>query len=456
MLQDEVDTPAAPPARGMRGIMQRALQQARAEAAVQAQGTLQLAHGSGTSQAHGVSRPEAAQPPAAGKDKKALGALLKKAAQKMQQEDEGNSATAAPTSMHNVVQQPVAQQTTAAQLNAGTPAESAEGLLESRNVSLSEPSDSASESSSTELLPPTRPARVASLGQKLGSMLRSTLSLSRQSSYVPFSGLGRDALEGLDAAAGDGPGLQRSALPRAVSYLPEWVNRPFNREPKLASPSPSSARSSADFRESNTGLSRAGSTLPEWVDVSVLQQAGQSADPQETKQLHAVQQTEHPQAPAASLQLFTKALKPVSRPVASPDPPAPLITAPSWPPTEAQASAATSGDSRGKRLLAFWQQSAALGQSHTTQANVPAAASSQQSRAMTQASAAAPVGQMPAVNQPPLHAVHAHSRDSHDSGLKRHGLDQAQRLLEPQGVPLQHTSAMHCCSSFCTMISTQE
>ena len=429
--------------------MQRALQQARAEAAVQAQSTLQLARGSGTSQAEGVSRLDAGQQSAAGKDKKALGALLKKAAQKMQQEEEGNSVTAVSTSVQNVVQQRTAQPSTAMQLNADTPAESAEALLDSQGVTLLEPSDSASDSSSTELLPPTRPVRVASLGQKLSSMLRNALSLSRQSSYVPFSGFDRDALEGPDVAAG-APGLQRSALPRAVSYLPEWVNKPLKREPKLASLSPSSARSSADFREASTELSRAGSTLPEWVDVSVLQQAGQSADPEEAKQLHATQQTVHPQAPATSLQLFTKALKPVLRPAPSPDPPASLITAPSWPPTEAQSSAAASGESRGKRLLAFWQQSAALGQSNTTVAAVPAAANSQQSRSMTQASAAVPVGQKPAVNQTPLHEVHTRSRDSQYSGLKLGGLDQALKLLAPQGVPLQHTFAMHSCSSFCT------
>ena len=93
-LQDGagVDTAASPPAKGMRGIMQRALQQARAEAAAQAQGNTQPASDGaapGSLLAASVADSgEAAQPPSAGKDKKALGALLKRAAQKMQQEGE--------------------------------------------------------------------------------------------------------------------------------------------------------------------------------------------------------------------------------------------------------------------------------------------------------------------------------------------------------------------------------
>ena len=101
VLQDRagVDTAASPPGKGMRGIMQRALQQARAEAAAQAQGNTQPASDGAAPgsllAASAADSIHAAQLPAAGKDKKALGALLKRAAQKMQQEGEKDTTDVA-------------------------------------------------------------------------------------------------------------------------------------------------------------------------------------------------------------------------------------------------------------------------------------------------------------------------------------------------------------------------
>ena len=222
----------------------------------------------------------------------------------------------------------------------------------------------------------TAPNRGPSLGEKLGSMLRSALSLPKQPSYIPVSEEDDDAegLGGLSENAHGGPST-RQAMPRDASYLPEWLNR---TNPMLKSSS-SSARSSAELSRSSD-VSMAESALPEWVDFSTLQQPGPSDS--------AVDKLGPTQAKAQKLQhqslptVLTNPLKPVPAPAQSPL--APLITAPSWPPSEAPPSAAASKESRGKRLLAFWQQQ---------QQSADAATSSTRHHGTQPTAAAEPAGQ---------------------------------------------------------------
>ena len=431
--------------------MQRALQQARAEAAAQAQGNTQPASDSSAPQGEedpaqaSAEVTEPGQQSAIGTDKKALGALLKRAAQKMQQEEAGETQTpaAVPTGSESLTASDV-------QLQSG----------HSRTDQSDDPAavnpagltDGMDESDTTQLLPkglPPRkaPSRGLSLGEKLGSILRNALSLPRQNSYVPCSGEDSDD-EGIAGQLEDdpeGPSAQR-VLPRDASYLPEWLNRTLRK-------GSTSARSSAELSR-RSDVSRADSVLPEWVDASALQQTGQSED--DTSGLlqaaHPLQKQQHSGIP----ELFTKALKPV--PVSTPaHPPEPLITAPSWPPTEAEASAAASRDSRQKRLLAFWQQqqpaAAALalsvGSTVGSSVNQPAspvapARLGNQSLAEQQSADVAAHAQAAAVNQVPPHAVHARSRPLLDSSM------QIDDLAHARQIPASHgTIPTTCCTKPC-------
>ena len=276
----------------MRGIMQRALQQARAEALAQAQGASTQAPGQDAMQqeteASAVAMQTAGnaaqiQQPLAGSNKKALGALLRRAAQNMQQQDRaGISGTVVTQAAGRSLQDPSAQQESLSHLDESR-AHAPEHDLQIDPAavrvgsSLSQPP---SESSSTDLLleasqPSNGPARGQSLGQKLGSMLRNALSMPRQGSYTAVSGIGADGFEvfdeGVEGSSG-GPGAQR-ALPRDASYLPEWLNRTLQKGAVLGSSS-SSRRSS--LLSQGSAVSEADSTesmLPQWVDISTLQQS---------------------------------------------------------------------------------------------------------------------------------------------------------------------------------------
>lgn len=133
--------------------MHRALQQARAEAAAQAQGTSQPAPvgtGSDALQAQGQGMSQSEQQATAGKDKKALGALLKKAAQQMQQEEQEHAdAVVTDTVMQ---QSKATQQGNTARISDEQPADQADDPLDPQGVELSGLSQQTSESSSTELL----------------------------------------------------------------------------------------------------------------------------------------------------------------------------------------------------------------------------------------------------------------------------------------------------------------
>lgn len=312
------------------------------------------------------------------------------------------------------------------------PADAGDNILDSAAVNLIEQSQAASEASSTELLPSNAPlhkspTRGLSLMARLGSSLLQALSLPSQASYSPISGEDDDAGEGL-AFGSDGDALgassPRRALPRDASYIPEWLNKTLRRGSMLGR-SFSSARSSGDSSY-GSDVSRAESTLPEWVDMSSLQQ------PEDESALPAAFDRLQQQS---SLEVFAKALKPVQpRPVPTPGIPASLVTAPSWPPTEAQASAAASKESRSKRLKAFWEQ----------QQPAAAAASERfQSPSMTQQAAAAAAGLQPAVNLPPAHAVHAHSRALPALNLLDDDTGPAQQLQASPGRLSQLSSATH-------------
>ena len=402
-----------------------------------------------------LSTPQSMQQSAASKDKKALGVLLRAAAKQMQQQ-EGALDEAVTGRAATVVQQVEAQQESAPQ-NGDPPADAEDNSLDSAVVGLSSLSQTASDSSSTGLLPPEpslrkAPTRGVSLGEKLGSMLRNALSLPRQGSYAPVSTEDGNSEDGLAQAVGkalEGSSTQR-ALPRDASYLPEWLNRTLRKK------SSSSARSGSFSRQ--TGVSRAGSALPEWVDGLSLQQSQLSdatlstIEAPHTASHDTQQQQQQQQQKNQSLpELFTKALKPVPRPAPTPEPHPALFSAPSWPPTEAQTAIAAARESRGKRLLAFWQQAAAAATSEMSS-----------TQSVAQSPAAAAVGQKPAVNQTPVHAVHACSRAMLDSGLQSLNsggpqLPQASQYTLLSSAPvvnqpqhcMQHDAKMHLRHTLC-------
>ena len=380
----------------MRGIMHKALQHARAEAAAQAQaqGTPQSAL-TGTPAQTDVLIQESLAPP--GQQPRAV---------KEKRPSGGSSGKA----VH---------------MSDDIPADATEDMLNSAAVNLTELSQPASESSSTELLPSNAPLHKAptrglSLMARLGSTLLQALSLPSQASYSPISGEDDDAGEGLEGSSGDAleASSPRKALPRDASYIPEWLNRTL-RKGSMLGRSFSSARSSGD-NSMESDISRAESTLPEWVDMSSLQQSENESAFDQLQQ--------------SSPEVFAKALKPVPRPLPTPDPPASLVTAPSWPPTEAQASFTASRESRGKRLKAFWEQQ---------QPAAAAASERNQNAPMTQQAASAASGLKPAVNQMPAHTVHARSRALPAPSLLDDDTGQGQQLEASSGVLSQRLSAMY-------------
>ena len=388
--------------------MQRALQQARAEAAAQAKGTSQpapagSAASTDASQAQGYASQSGRQQ-TTGKDKKALGALLRRAAQKMQQETPDATA-AEPNDKWAHGSEP--NQELGALPGIDHSADCGQDQLDLAGASSAGLGGELTAASSTELLandgqPHTKPSRGPSLGDKLGSILRNALSLPKQGKYDPISGEDDDAVEDVDGHVGAAlpEGITGRALPRDASYLPEWLKRTFTKAPS------SSARASSEHSQ---GSDDSRADLPEWVDVASLQQEGLSGDAFNTSGLQTALEQAQPQQ-EHNIEQLIRTLKPVPRPAPAPGPPAPLMPAPSWPPTEDQYSAAALTESRGKRLLAFWQQQ---------QPTVAASSKAAQSSAMLQPTPIAGfLDQKPVVNQTPSHAVHARSRIPLEAGLQ--------------------------------------
>ena len=120
--------------------MQRVLEQARAEAAAQSQGASQPApagNAASTDAAKAqadMSQPE--QEPTAGNDKKALGALLRKAAQKMQQDEQGQSDSATALAEAPLQRSVTIQQDSAARISGDQPDDAGDDLLDSAAVNL--------------------------------------------------------------------------------------------------------------------------------------------------------------------------------------------------------------------------------------------------------------------------------------------------------------------------------
>ena len=403
--------------------MQRAIQQARAEAAAQAQDASQPAPaGSAASTDAFTTQAQSTS----GKDKRALGALLRRAAQKMQQETT-DTAGAEPKDKLSHGSEP--NQELGAHKTVEHPTDPGQDPLDIAGISLDGLGGQMIATSSTELSandgqPHKGPSRGPSLGEKLGSILRNALSLPKPSKYDPISGEDDDAVERVeghvDGALRDGN--TKRALPRDASYLPEWLNSTLEKA------SSSSARASSV-------VSRADSDLPEWVDVASLQQqegrSENTCDKTEPLQMD-LQQPHHQQG--FDFELLARTLKPVPRPAPPPDPPRPLITAPSWPPPEDEDSAVALKESRGKRLLAFWQQQ------QPTAAAPPAKAA--QSSAMLQPLPTAALEQKPAVNQTPAHAVHARCRIQPEPDLQLDVIGQPEHLLAATGI-VKHTH-LHC------------
>lgn len=315
----------------MRGITQRALEQARAEAAAQSQGASHPAPAGDAASTDAakaqddMSQPE--QEPTAGKDKKALGALLRKAAQKMQQDEQGQSDSATVIAEAPLQRSVTIQQDSAARISGDQPDDAGDDLLDSAAVNLTGLSEETSDSSSAGLLPTEphlrkSPPPCLSLGKELGSILRNALSIPRQGIYAPVSADESDGededddddVDSVDGADGQGPWISSThrALPRDASYLPEWLTRTLNKGSTLGK-SFTSARSS-DSLSRGSGVSRAGSTLPEWVDLDWLQPPAlpEAASDKEDQSQAASQETQQQNVP----ELFTKARRPlaVSRP----------------------------------------------------------------------------------------------------------------------------------------------
>ena len=303
---------------GLASLMRRAVNQARAEAAAQA--------ASQDPAGIGLSSDVKEEPKAAPDGKKALAAMLRKAAQKMQQEegalaadsgqmvDSQRAPVAPPTGkkalgamlkraaqkmqekeaqpgseslsmaalldttvqMTDSIQQPVTTQQQALheeiqRLTAVFESErSGTGTLalDADNVHLSGLSHASSSDSARGLLPTSldrRPIRHQSLGQRLGSILKGALSLQKQSGYMAIDG--DEPLQHPEPPPG-----RRRALPRDASYLPEWLNQTLG----LSSCSdgnltPAAGDAFAALGDVNelVGIDD-DNALPQWVDWSAL------------------------------------------------------------------------------------------------------------------------------------------------------------------------------------------
>ena len=205
---------------GMASLMRRAVQKAKAEAAAQAAAdAAQVAAALGD----GNTNDSQGAPEAPADRKKALAALLKKAAQKMQEEEgspqQQESAAGADATLQQPSQLEEEQQHQHDAEDHLLPSSSSteDDPLDTGQVRLSRLSDSSSSSSGMQASTsdPADPPlyKTPSLGNRLGSMLKSALSPSRQSSYMPVDAdsspeADAEANQSLDLMA---PGTERRA-----------------------------------------------------------------------------------------------------------------------------------------------------------------------------------------------------------------------------------------------------
>ncbi len=325
-------------------LMRRAVNQAKAEAAAQEAAQAAGQEPSGDRQpeaiAEGRSSGAEGQTKAASGGKKALAAMLKKAAQKMQEDEAKTEAESfRPSSTDPIAQAgPTTWDSTAApsldsaaELQQGTgPAVAdqnqqaiASDIQDSEHVRLS-PISSASSFDSTDVLLPAQsalkkpPERHQSLGQRLGSLMKGALPLSRQSSYMPLNG---DDPQDSDRSSGLLPPVRR-VLPRDASYIPEWLNQTLG-----LTPGDSSQNEERQFVEADSLFGDEGnSELPQWVEWSAI------TPPEEGNT--QVTEVQHRPAPLA------------------------LVDAPSMP-SDLTPNALDVPTPKGQQLFEFWQQKAA-------------------------------------------------------------------------------------------------
>ena len=364
--------------------MQRAVQHAKAEAAAQASvGTDKVAASTGSGQPSDTQK--AAEAPANGKQ--ALAAVLRKAAQKMQDAeaepqlgpaaassatpqdgashgaesstqsdppsaendtlapDQVQLAVLSPSSSRSDEQQPLESDLMPAKYKPPGLGSRLGSILQHALSPSQQPSytpvdadsppeaDAMADESSAQLMPGSRRRalpRDASLGQKLGSLLKGALSLPRQTSYVPVGEEAEvDPSDSSEDSQGSGdPSLPKShgslshvgdvlprelslrerfgsmslsrgtsmtlpaeqsligsdvandlpvpmsparrrALPRDASYLPEWVTRTLGQGSHLHGDGQSSPRSRLGTTSSNASADSDpgdGESVPKWVD----------------------------------------------------------------------------------------------------------------------------------------------------------------------------------------------
>lgn len=185
----------------MANLMQRAVQQAKTEAAAQAaSGGDQALSYTDKEQSHS----QTAQDLSAATAKKALSAVLRKAARKMQEEDA--EAAAAMQAHQEALPDLAADQLRQQQEVVDSDQLQLEGLIRQQ-------SGSSSESGSANPL-----GKNQSLGDRLGSMLKNAFSPSRQSSYVPLEADSSPEAQEADKPSEQEPsGSGRRALPRDAS-----------------------------------------------------------------------------------------------------------------------------------------------------------------------------------------------------------------------------------------------
>ena len=237
----------------MASLMRRAVQQAKAEAAA-AKVQVPETEGQGA-----VVNTQPSKP--AGGDKRALASMLIKVAQKMQQQEaavQSESISSGPSSLQASELDTAPD---AGLIEAEQPQAQAAGKVQLFGIS------AASSTGATELLalPKEPPERNQSLGERLGAILRGALSLPRQSSYVPMAA--DDDETDQDAAARfQLPPVNRRALPRDASYLPEWLTRTLS-----SSPGNSGSDDGLEAQDLLQEQAEDADELPQWVDWSTMQ-----------------------------------------------------------------------------------------------------------------------------------------------------------------------------------------
>lgn len=323
-VQGGGDPSGTAPKGGLASLLRRAVQQAKAEAAAA------QVQGSGTAIQDVVAKakpgmPEQAAKPAGG-DKRALSSMLMRAAQRMQQQqaavqsEQASASFASPALMQQWLDAAELDGAPSVGLVEAEQPQAQAGTIDgSDRAPLSAISRASSFGSALGLLPERPPDRKPSLGERLSAVLRGTLSLPRQSSYVAV-GEEDDAT----AATSDLSPVRRRALPRDASYLPEWLNRTLSSSSVNLHLNDSLETQELLQEEAEDGLE-----LPEWVNWSTMSHKEDAAPVKQRP------------APLALLTDGTPTTQPVSESDSEP-------AAAQAPPTP-----------KGHRLFEFWQQKSA-------------------------------------------------------------------------------------------------